>query len=187
MISSGLFVLPELPLLSPDRPSLLHTPWPRYCTFRYWRQKWNWATAMPRSGAAYFHTGRSMGLLAGTVAGFCNWAALSLKTTFAMVGLGALAYVFYPEGGVFIMKATAAGSCILFLIINIIGTREVGRLQILLVFALLGILGVIAYWASPKYKANVIWILRHRDGVPRCWQSNDIRFLWRSDRRSRCF
>lgn len=142
MISSGLFVLPGIAfevagpsvIVAYGIAALLYIP--------VLVTKMELVTAMPRSGAAYFHTGRSLGLLAGTVAGFCNWAALSLKTTFAMVGLGALAHFFYPEGGEYVMKATAVGSCLVFLAINLAGTRETGRLQSLLVFILLGILTV---------------------------------------------
>ena len=47
------------------------------------------STAMPRAGGVYFFLDRSMGPLMGTIGGLGTWLALVLKTSFALVGIGA--------------------------------------------------------------------------------------------------
>lgn len=164
MISSGLFVLPGIAFSVAGPSIIVAYMLASLLCVPVLVAKIELVTAMPRSGAAYFHTGRSLGLLAGTVAGFCNWAALSLKTTFAMVGLGALAALIYPEGGQYVIKAGAMGSCVLFLIVNLVGTREAGRLQNILVFILLGILCTYCALGVPEIQAD-----RYMNFLPHGW------------------
>ncbi|HDP34184.1 MAG TPA: amino acid permease [Candidatus Hydrogenedentes bacterium] len=164
MISSGLFVLPGIVFATAGPSIIVAYALASLLCIPVLVSKMELVTAMPRSGAAYFHTGRSLGLLAGTVAGFSNWAALSLKTTFAMVGLGALAGFVFPEGGEYAIKAGAVASCLVFFAINLIGTREAGRLQNLLVIILIGIL--CAYCLGG---VNQIQGERYMDFVPHGW------------------
>jgi len=99
------------------------------------------ATAMPRSGGAYYFLDRSLGPLLGTIGGFGTWAALVLKTAFALVGMGAYMALILPESvPPEAMKLLAAGFAILFGIINLLGAKKSGRAQIYLVIGLLGIL-----------------------------------------------
>ena len=57
------------------------------------------ATAMPRAGGAYYFLDRSLGPLAGTIGGLGTWLALTLKTAFALVGLGGcMERLFYYPG-----------------------------------------------------------------------------------------
>ncbi len=51
-------------------------------------------TAMPVSGGAYVYIDRSMGPWLGTITGLGTWLALSAKTAFALVGLGAYLVIF---------------------------------------------------------------------------------------------
>jgi len=53
------------------------------------------ATAMPRAGGIYFFLDRSMGPLVGTIGGIGTWLALILKTSFALVGIGAYMSLFF--------------------------------------------------------------------------------------------
>ena len=46
------------------------------------------ATALPRSGGAYFFLDRSLGPVIGTIGGLGSYFALILKTTFAIIGIG---------------------------------------------------------------------------------------------------
>ena len=140
MISSGLFILPGLAFAKAGPavivayffaglmmiPSLLATA--------------EMATAMPKSGGSYFFVERSLGPLMGTIAGFANWLAIALKATFALVGIGALAKVFFPDCSELTIKLTAAAACIFFGILNTVTVKGTGRLQVFLVFALLAIL-----------------------------------------------
>ena len=56
------------------------------------------ATAMPKAGGSYYFLERSLGPMLGTVGGFGTWLALTLKTSFALVGLGAYVALFFEIG-----------------------------------------------------------------------------------------
>ena len=55
------------------------------------------ATAMPRSGGDYFFVSRGMDPAIATVAGLLSWFCLSLKSTFALVGMAVLAALIGPH------------------------------------------------------------------------------------------
>ena len=55
------------------------------------------STAMPRAGGAYYYLDRSLGPLAGTIGGLGTWLALTLKTAFALVGMGYYIGIFFPD------------------------------------------------------------------------------------------
>ena len=140
MISSGLFVLPGLVfrlagpaiILSYIIAGLLYIP----AMF----SKAELATAMPRAGGDYFFIDRSLGSATGTIAGLTSWFALSLKSSFALLGIGAMALLLKDSLSLLHIKLIAVSFCILFFIINIVGVKVVGRFQIVLVIALIGIL-----------------------------------------------
>ncbi len=95
------------------------------------------ATAMPRAGGAYYFLDRSMGPLVGTIGGLGAWIGLILKSAFALVGMGAYLALYFDVP----IKPLAVAFTLLFTVINIIGAKETGGLQRLLVTALLVILG----------------------------------------------
>lgn len=95
------------------------------------------ATAMPRAGGAYYFLDRSLGPLAGTIGGMGTWLALTLKTAFALVGMGAYLGVFFPQAP---MTLIACGCAIFFGLMNLWGSSKTGKFQILLVIGLLVIL-----------------------------------------------
>ena len=139
MISSGLFILPAVvyPTVGPGiiiaylLAALLVVP----ALFA----KTELATAMPKSGGAYFFVDRSMGPFFGTFAGFASWFSLSLKTAFAILGIGVVLAPHFgnsPE----MVKTIATGFAIFFCIINIISVKHTSRLQIALVIGLITIL-----------------------------------------------
>ncbi len=140
MISSGLFVLPGLAfakagpsiVISYFLAGLLMIPSMLSCA--------ELATAMPKSGGSYFFVERSLGPMMGTFAGFANWLAIALKATFAMVGIGALATIFFPNESDLTIKLVSAGACIFFLLVNILSVKGTGGLQIGLVAGLIAIL-----------------------------------------------
>lgn len=53
------------------------------------------ATAMPRAGGAYYFLDRALGPLVGTVGGLGTWLALVLKSSFALVGMGAYLAIYF--------------------------------------------------------------------------------------------
>jgi len=92
------------------------------------------ATAMPRSGGAYYVLDRSLGPAVGTIAGIGTWLSLIFKSSFDLIGLGAYILLFLA----FPIKPVAIGLCIGFGLLSIFGTKHVGRLQIAMVALLLG-------------------------------------------------
>jgi APA family basic amino acid/polyamine antiporter len=110
------------------------------------------ATAMPRAGGAYYFLDRSLGPLAGTVGGLGTWLALVLKTAFALVGMGAYIALLMPEAHYWVIRLLACGLAVFFGAINLYGTTKTGRLQIILVAALLAILAWFVYGGVPSIK-----------------------------------
>jgi amino acid transporter/mannitol/fructose-specific phosphotransferase system IIA component (Ntr-type) len=99
------------------------------------------ATAMPRSGGAYYFLDRSLGPWAGTIGGTGTWLALILKTAFALVGMGAYVAVLVPgDTPPWFYTAVAAGLALFFGVVNLLGAKKTGGFQILLVIGLLTLL-----------------------------------------------
>lgn len=96
------------------------------------------ATAMPRAGGTYYFLDRSMGPLMGTIGGFGTWLSLILKTTFALIGMGAYLSLWFPGDYMIPIAVTMA---ILFAGINIVGAKQSGTFQVILVTGLLFLLG----------------------------------------------
>ncbi len=134
MISSGLFILPAI-AYAKTGPSVIFAyilagilALPTVLT------KAELATAMPKAGGVYFFIERSMGAPAGTIGGFASWFSLSFKSAFALLGIGIFATFINPGITEMQIKLIAVGFCLFFMIINILGAKEAGRLQIGLVF-----------------------------------------------------
>jgi len=98
------------------------------------------ATAMPRAGGAYYFLDRALGPIAGTVGGFGTWLALTLKTAFALVGMGAYIAVLVPHAPSWTMTLVAAAFAILFGAVNWFGAHSSGAFQTAMVGGLLAIL-----------------------------------------------
>lgn len=94
------------------------------------------ATAMPRAGGAYYFLDRSLGPLAGTIGGMGTWLALTLKTSFALVGMGAYLRLFIHDAPV---ELIAVGLALVFGAINVFGSKNTANLQIILVTGLMAI------------------------------------------------
>jgi len=92
------------------------------------------ATAMPRSGGLYFFLDRSMGPLWGTMSGFGTWFSLILKTSFALIGVGAYLGIFFPN---LPLEPVAAGLALLFGFVNLFGAKKSGTAQAYLVVGLM--------------------------------------------------
>ena len=142
MISSGLFVLPGIAFARAGPAMIFSYVIAGIFALPAILSKAELITAMPRSGGDYFYITRSMGLSIGTIAGFSSWLSLSLKSAFALVGMGIFAQLIWPGLGPTGIKVIATIFCILFMLINIWGIKEAGKLQIFLVLFLFLILGL---------------------------------------------
>lgn len=153
MISSGLFVLPGVAysvvgpgiFLSYILASVLLLP----MLFNLAEL----ATAIPKAGGAYFFISRSFGPAIGSLGGIATWGALSFKTAFALIGIGAFANVIWPELGFFHIKIIALGCCAFFTLVNLWGAKHSGRMQIVLVAFLLAALA--AYISYGLFNVNM--------------------------------
>lgn len=106
------------------------------------------ASAMPKAGGTYFYVTRSMGPAVGTVYGLITWLSLSLKSAYELVFMAILAVVLIQIDQRW-APLIAAGLCLAFLAINVIGVKEAGKVQVYLVFGLLA--------ALLFYAARGIW------------------------------
>ncbi len=136
MISSGLFVLPGLAFAKAGPAVLVAYLLSGLFAVTGMLSQAELVSAMPKAGGTYFYVTRSMGPAVGTIDGFITWFSLSLKSAFALVGMAAFAAVLVEIN----LSLIAVGLCLLFIVINLIGIKEAGRVQIVLVFGLLAIL-----------------------------------------------
>jgi amino acid transporter/mannitol/fructose-specific phosphotransferase system IIA component (Ntr-type) len=136
MISSGLFILPGLAHARAGPAVVLSYFLAGLLAMGGLLSIAELTTAMPKAGADYFSISRSMGPAMGTVAGLLSWFSLSLKSAFALVGLavlvGPLLGLNHYVVGVVLVLA--------FVAINILGTREAARFQVVLVTGLLALM-----------------------------------------------
>lgn len=95
------------------------------------------ATAMPQAGGIYYFTTRALGPLAGTMSGLFNWAALSLKSAFAIWGTAQLAHGWAPGAPAWVY---GVGLTLAFLLVNLLSTAAAAKIEQLLVWVLLGIM-----------------------------------------------
>jgi amino acid transporter/mannitol/fructose-specific phosphotransferase system IIA component (Ntr-type) len=99
-------------------------------------------TAMPKSGGQYFFLDRCLGPMVGTIGGLGTWLALILKTSFALVGMGAYIQLFLPVGtGESAYTIIALALVVFFAGLNLLGAKKTSSFQIVLVFALIALLG----------------------------------------------
>ncbi len=97
------------------------------------------ATAMPRAGGVYYFLDRALGPYLGTIGGMGTWLALILKVAFALVGMGAYISLFVPDLPI---VPIAVAIAVILAIVNLVGAKKSGGLQVVLVFGLLAILSV---------------------------------------------
>ncbi|MDP7028627.1 MAG: amino acid permease [Phycisphaerales bacterium] len=115
------------------------------------------ATAMPKAGGFYFYVDRAFGPLAGTIAGLGTWITLTLKTAFALVGVGFYLGLYLDDPPVGLVAAALA---VLFGGVNLLGAGKASHMQSLLV---LGVLAVLAWfigqgsWSVESNRFTEFW------------------------------
>ena len=132
MIGSGIFVLPGLAAKIAGPAVILAYLLAGILVLPAALSKAEMATAMPEAGGTYLYIDRAMGPLPGTIAGIGAWFSLVFKSAFALVGLGAylLLFVALPEGS---LVYVSLGLAIGLVGVNLIGVKQSGRLQAIIV------------------------------------------------------
>ena len=139
MLGSGIFVLPGLVYQSTG-PSL----WLAYLIAAFGVlptvfSKSELATAMPTSGGTYVYIERTLGPLAGVIAGLGLWMSLLLKCSFALIGFGAYLSVFTNIDILYASLSLLASITVL----NILGVGKVaGTLFVVVVISILTLVGI---------------------------------------------
>jgi len=140
MISSGLFILPALAYAKAGPAVIFAYILAGILALPAIFTKAELATAMPKAGGTYFFIERSMGAPAGTIGGLASWFSLSLKSAFALIGIGIFATLINPGITEIQIKLIAVAACLFFMFVNIIGVKHTGRLQVILVLGLIAVL-----------------------------------------------
>lgn len=133
MISSGIFVLPGIAFAKAGPAVFLSYFFASVLASMGMLSQAELISAMPKAGGDYFYITRSLGPAVGTVNGLLNWFSLSMKSSFALIGIGAFANIFLG----FPMRVVAIAFCLFFLLLNLMGTKKAGRFQVYLVITLL--------------------------------------------------
>jgi len=142
MVSSGLFILPGIAHASAGPAVIFSYLLAGLLVTSGMLSVAEIITAMPQAGGDYFFITRTMGPAVGTVAGLLIWFSLTLKSSFALVGMSTFVSAVVDWNP----HIVAVLICLVFVAVNIIGTKESGRLQVVLVIALLVLLGVYSAW-----------------------------------------
>lgn len=95
------------------------------------------ATGMPTSGGDYFFVSRSLGPVFGAISGIGIWLSLTFAIAFYLYGMGEYLSQFLPLTAFW--GAFIGG--VLLTILNIVGAKESGRTQVVIVLTLFVILG----------------------------------------------
>ena len=136
MFSSGFFLLPGLASAQAGPAVVLAYLLAGLLVVPAMLSKAELSTAMPRAGGTYYFLDRSLGPLVGAVGGLGTWSALILKSAFAIIGMGAYLTLFVEVP----MTALAIALTLFFTLVNLVGAKETGRLQGILVVVLLAAL-----------------------------------------------
>jgi amino acid transporter len=133
MVGSGIFILPALALKEAGPAVIAAYLLAGILVLPAALSKSEMATAMPEAGGTYIYIERGMGPLLGTIAGIGTWFSLSFKSALALVGgMPYLAVLFdIPQTEVALALAAV------LIVINIAGVKQTGRMQVVIVTAML--------------------------------------------------
>ena len=140
MISSGLFVLPALAFRESGNGVLIAYSIAGIFMLPAVFTKLELASAMSKSGGAFFYLTRIFGAPVGVISGLADWFSIALKSAFALIGIGVFGSLLFPSFGETEFKMVALAACALFTVVNLVSVGSAGRFQIIMVFYLLVIL-----------------------------------------------
>jgi APA family basic amino acid/polyamine antiporter len=129
MFSSGFFLLPGLAFAHTGPSVFLAYILSGFLIVPSMLSQAELSTAMPKAGGTYFFLDPAFGPVIGTIGGLGTFLGLLLKTAFALVGFGAYLQL-YVNSPIKLVAALVAG---VFILLNLVGAKESGRFQKLLV------------------------------------------------------
>ena len=155
MLGSGIFVLPGF-ASGLTGPSV----WLAYllgavCVLPAALSKSELATAMPSSGGTYVYIERAFGPLFGTISGIGLWLSLLLKSSFALIGLGAYLAVLINLSDE-LTSFVALGFLSIIVLLNIFGVKKVGKVQLYIVSISLACLAALFFIGLPKVNPDYL-------------------------------
>ncbi|PSP96008.1 amino acid transporter, partial [Halobacteriales archaeon QS_1_68_44] len=133
MVGSGIFILPGLAMKMAGPAVVFAYFLAGILVLPAALSKSEMATAMPEAGGTYLYIERAMGPLFGTIAGVGTWFSLTFKGALALVG-GAPYLVLLFDLPVTPVALTVA---VLLIVLNIVGAKQTGRMQIAIVAIML--------------------------------------------------
>jgi amino acid transporter len=149
MIGSGIFILPALALKMAGPAVIVAYALAGLLVVPAALSKSEMATAMPEAGGTYIYIERGMGPLLGTVAGVGTWFSLSFKGALALVG--GVPYLLLLLN--LPMKPVALGLATVLILVNVVGAKQTGRLQLGIVVVMLAALGWFAAGSAPSVQS----------------------------------
>ncbi len=133
MISSGLFVLPAIAYKYAGPAIIISYFIAGILMIPSVLSKSELLTAMPKAGGTYFFVERSFGPFLGIFSGLASWFSISLKSAFALIGIGTFLEFFLPSATsaqlYFLIKIVAAFFCVIFVTINVRSVKLSARVQ----------------------------------------------------------
>jgi amino acid transporter/mannitol/fructose-specific phosphotransferase system IIA component (Ntr-type) len=150
MISSGLFILPGLAYARAGPSVIICYLLAGLLSLPGMLSIAEMTTAMPRAGGDCFTVIRSMGPAAGTVSGLLSWFSLSMKSAFALIGISVFTVLIVETD----IHLVAIFLCLIFLGVNLVGIKEAGRTQVVLVAGLLALVLLYIVLGLPAVKVE---------------------------------
>jgi amino acid transporter/nucleotide-binding universal stress UspA family protein len=145
MIGSGIFILPALAIDLAGPGVVLAYLIAGLLVVPAALSKSEMATAMPEAGGTYIFIERGMGPLLGTVAGVGTWFSLAFKGALALVGGVPYLVLLFDLP----VKPVALALAFVLILVNLLGVKQTGRLQVVIVVVMLAALMWFIYGGTP--------------------------------------
>jgi amino acid transporter len=149
MIGSGIFILPALALEIAGPMVIVAYLLAGFLVIPAALSKSEMATAMPEAGGTYIYIERGMGPLLGTIAGVGTWFSLSFKGALALVGGVPYLLLLFDLP----LKPVALALAGVLVLVNVVGAKQTGRLQTVIVVVMLVALGWFAAGSAPSVES----------------------------------
>lgn len=160
MISSGLFILPGIAHGKAGPAVFVSYLLAALLASTGMLSQAELVSAMPKAGGTYFYVKRSMGPAVGTVDGLLTWFSLTLKSSLALVGMATFTSLVLPVD----IRIIGVSLCLLFVLLNVLGVKEAGIFQVILVVGLIGLLLFYVIKGLPSVE-----VMHFKDYNPHGW------------------